>query len=420
MQEKVLLKNLGVRHAERIDVYMARGGYQAVRKALLEFEPQEIIEMVKKSGLRGRGGAGFPTGLKWDFMPKDPKVTKYLCINFDEGETGTFKDRYLVEEDPHQVLEGAIIAAYAVGANKAYMYTRGEFPLGMKRWIKAVAEAYGRGFLGQNILGTDFSLDVFVHRGAGAYICGEETALMESLEGKRGEPRLKPPFPTQVGLFGQPTLINNVETLACVPHIVLRGPEWFASIGTEESKGPKLFCVSGHVERPGLYELPMGTTLREIIYEHAGGVWEGRKLKAVIPGGASTPMLTPEHLDVPMAFETLPKVGSMLGTGAVIVMDETTCMVNAVLHLARFFAHESCGKCAPCRVGTSTMLKILEGIEAGEGRDGDIDLLLDICETMYGKTFCPLGDAAISPITSSIKYFRDEYEYHIKEKRCMV
>ncbi|HIC92737.1 MAG TPA: NADH-quinone oxidoreductase subunit F, partial [Anaerolineae bacterium] len=285
---------------------------------------------------------------------------------------------------------------------------------------KAVAEAYGRGFLGQNILGTDFSLDVYVHRGAGAYICGEETALMESLEGKRGEPRLKPPFPTQVGLFGQPTLINNVETLACVPHIVLRGPEWFASIGTEESKGPKLFCVSGHVERPGLYELPMGTTLREIIYEHAGGVWKGRKLKAVIPGGASTPMLTPEHLDVPMAFETLPKVGSMLGTGAVIVMDETTCIVNAVLHLARFFAHESCGKCAPCRVGTSTMLKILEDIEAGEGRDGDVDLLLDICETMYGKTFCPLGDAATNPITSSIKYFRDEYEYHIKEKRCMV
>ncbi len=420
MPEKALLRNAGVPHVERIDVYLARGGYQAVRKALLEYKPQEIIEMIKRSGLRGRGGAGFPTGLKWDFMPKDPNITKYLCINFDEGETGTFKDRYLVEEDPHQVLEGAIIAAYAVGARKAFMYTRGEFPLGMKRWIKAVAEAYGRGFLGKNILGTDFSLDVYVHRGAGAYICGEETALMESLEGKRGEPRLKPPFPTQVGLFGQPTLINNVETLACVPHIVLRGPEWFASIGTEESKGPKLFCVSGHVEKPGLYELPMGTTLREIIYEHAGGVWEGRKLKAVIPGGASTPMLTPEHLDVPMAFETLPKVGSMLGTGAVIVMDESTCIVNAVLHLARFFAHESCGKCAPCRVGTHTMLKILERVEAGEGRDGDIDLLLDICETMYGKTFCPLGDAATNPVTSSIKYFRDEYEYHIEHKRCMV
>ncbi|HDH09928.1 MAG TPA: NADH oxidoreductase (quinone) subunit F [Chloroflexi bacterium] len=420
MLEKVLLKNMGVRHVERIDIYMARGGYQAVRKALLEFEPQEIIEMVKKSGLRGRGGAGFPTGLKWDFMPKDPNVTKYLCINFDEGETGTFKDRYLVEEDPHQVLEGAIIAAYAVGARKAYMYTRGEFPLGMKRWIKAVAEAYGRGFLGENILGTDFSLDVYVHRGAGAYICGEETALMESLEGKRGEPRVKPPFPTQVGLFGQPTLINNVETLACVPHIVLRGPEWFASIGTEQSKGPKIFCVSGHVKRPGNYELPMGTPLREIIYGHAGGIRDGRKLKAVIPGGASTPMLTPEQLDVPMAFETLPKVGSMLGTGAVIVMDESTCIVNAVLHLARFFAHESCGKCTLCRVGTSTMLRILERIEAGEGRDGDIDLLLDICETMYGKTFCPLGDAATNPVTSSIKYFREEYEYHIEEKRCMV
>jgi len=418
--EKVLSKNVGIPHAERIDVYITQGGYQAARKALLELKPQELIEMVKKSGLQGRGGAGFPTGLKWDFMPKDPDITRYLCINFDEGEPGTFKDRYLVENDPHQVLEGAIIAAYAGGASRAYVYTRGEFSLGIERWEKAIAEAYEYGLLGDDILGTGFSLDVSVHRGAGAYVCGEETALMESVEGKRGEPRLKPPFPTQAGLFGQPTLINNVETLACVPHIVLRGAEWFAQIGTEKSKGPKLFCVSGHVEKPGNYELPMGITLREIIYEHAGGIKGGRKLKAVIPGGTSTPMLTPEHLDVPMAFETLPKVGSMLGTGAVIVMDETTCIVNAVLHMARFYAHESCGKCVPCRIGTHMMLKILEGIEAGEGKDGDIELLLGICENMLGNTFCPLGDAAISPVASSIEHFRDEYEYHIRERKCLV
>ena len=418
--EKILLKNVGIPHAERIDVYIAQGGYQAVRKALLELKPQELIEMVKKSGLQGRGGAGFPTGLKWDFMPKDPDITKYLCINFDEGEPGTFKDRYLVENDPHQVLEGAIIAAYAVGARRAYVYARGEFSLGIERWKKAIAEAYEQGLLGDDILGTGFSLDVSVYRGAGAYICGEETALMESVEGKRGEPRLKPPFPTQAGLFGQPTLINNVETLACVPYIVLRGAEWFAGIGTEKSKGPKLFCVSGHVERPGIYELPMGITLREIIYEHAGGIKGGRKLKAVIPGGTSTPMLTPEHLDVPMAFETLPQVGSMLGTGAVIVMDETTCIVNAVLHMARFYAHESCGKCVPCRVGTHMMLNILEGIEAGEGKDGDIELLLDICKNMLGNTFCPMGDAAISPVASSIEHFREEYEYHIRERKCLV
>jgi NADH-quinone oxidoreductase subunit F len=418
--EKVLLKNVDLPHAENIDVYIEHGGYQAVRKALLEYKPEELIEMVKKSGLRGRGGAGFPAGLKWGFLPRDPHVTKYLCVNTDEGEPGTFKDRYLVEEDPHQVLEGVIIAAYAVGARRAYVYIRGEFFLAVKRWIKVIADAYERGFLGENILDTGFSLDASVHRGAGAYICGEETAMLESLEGKRGEPRLKPPYPAQVGLYGQPTLVHNVETLACVLHIVLRGPEWFAQIGTEESKGPKIFCVSGHVKRAGNYELPMGTTLREIIYEHAGGIRDGRKLKAVIPGGASTPMLTPEHLDVPMAFETLPKVGSMFGTGAVIVMDETTCIVNAALHLARFFAHESCGKCVPCRVGTQIMVKVLEGIEAGEGRDGDLDLLLDICNTMFGKTFCPMGDAAINPVASSIEHFRDEYEYHIREKQCMV
>ncbi|HGE71310.1 TPA: NADH oxidoreductase (quinone) subunit F [Candidatus Poribacteria bacterium] len=418
--EKTLLKNFDVPHSGNIDVYIAHGGYQAVNKALINFKPKQIIELIKNSGLRGRGGAGFPTGLKWELMPDDPDVTKYLVVNTDEGEPGTFKDRYLVEKDPHQVLEGVIITAYAVGAHRAFVYIRGEFFSGAKNWIKVIADAYERGFLGENILGTKFNLDVSVHRGAGAYICGEETALLESLEGKRGIPRLKPPYPSKVGLWAQPTLVHNVETLACVPHIILKGSEWFANIGTKESKGPKIFCVSGHVEKPGNYELPMGTTLREIIYEHAGGIKNGRKIKAIIPGGASTPMLTSEHLDVPMAFESLPKVGSMLGTGAVIVMDDNTCIVNAVTHLAKFFAHESCGKCAPCRIGTRTMMKLLGKIEAGKGRDEDIDLLLDLANSLRGTTFCPLGEASTNPVISSIKYFRDEYEYHIKKKQCMT
>lgn len=418
--EKVLLKNVDVPHAEKIDTYIAHGGYQAVRKALLEHKPEQLIDMMNKSYLRGRGGAGFPVGRKWDFMPKGTDVTRYLVVNTDEGEPGTFKDRYLVEEDPHQVLEGCIIAAYAVGAHRAYVYIRGEFFLAAKRWIKVISDAFGRGFLGRNILGTGFDLEVSVHRGAGAYICGEETALIESLEGKRGKPRLKPPYPAQQGLYGQPTLVHNVETLSCVPHIVLRGPEWFASIGTKESKGPKIFCVSGHVEKPGNYELPLGTTLREIIYEHAGGIRNGRKLKAIIPGGASTAMLTPEHLDIPMAFETLPAVGSSLGTGAVIVMDETTCIVQAVLHLVRFFVHESCGGCATCRIGNQTIMNILENIEAGKGKEEDINLLVDVYNAMTGNTFCPMGTAAVNPVFSSIKHFRDEYEYHIKMKRCQA
>lgn len=419
--ERVLLKNIDVPHSDNIDIYIAHGGYQAVRKALTSFKPEQLVDMIKKSGLRGRGGAGFHTGLKWEFMRSNPNPTKYLIVNTDEGEPGTFKDRYLVEEDPHQVLEGVIIAAYAIGANRAYVYIRGEFFLGAKRWIKVIADAYGRGFLGKNILGTGFNLDVSIHRGAGAYICGEETALIESLEGKRGIPRAKPPYPSQVGLYGKPTLVHNVETLACVPHIILRGPDWFASIGTEQSKGPKIFCVSGHVKRPGNYELPLGTTLREIIYEHAGGIRNGGRLKAVIPGGASTPFLTPDHLDIPMAFETLAKVDSMLGTGAVIVMDDTTCIVKAVLHIAKFFAHETCGRCAPCRIGTQLMYKIIDRIESGEGREGDIELLMEVANSMKGGvTFCPLGEASVNPVLSSIKHFREEYEYHIKNKRCMV
>ncbi|MDY7041026.1 MAG: NADH-quinone oxidoreductase subunit NuoF [Chloroflexota bacterium] len=415
--ERILLRNVDVPNSEKIDTYLERGGYQALRRALREHTPDDLIEIVKASKLRGRGGAGFPAGLKWGFMPKDD-VTKYVCVNTDEGEPGTFKDRLLVERDPHQVIEGAIIASYAVGAHRAFVYIRGEFFMGIKRWIKAIDDAYAHGLLGKNILDSGFDLDLSVHRGAGAYICGEETAMLNSLEGKRGEPRLKPPYPAQVGLYGQPTLVHNVETLANVPHIVLNGPEWYTSIGTEQSTGPKIFCVSGHVKRRGNFELSLGTPLREIIFEHAGGTRNGKKIKAVIPGGASTPVLTSEHLDVTMDFESLDKAGSMLGTGAIIVMDEDTCMVDVARRLTRFFVHESCGRCTPCRVGTLRMLEVLERIESGEGEEGDIDTLLSLCEGIPGHTFCPMGDAAVNPTLSGILRFREEYEYHIKHKRC--
>lgn len=417
--ERILLRNVDVPNSEKISTYLERGGYQALRKALQEYTPDELIEIVKASKLRGRGGAGFPAGLKWGFMPKGD-VTKYVCVNTDEGEPGTFKDRLLIERDPHQVIEGTIIASYAVGAHHAFVYIRGEFFMGVKRWIKAIADAYAHGFLGKNILGSGFDLDLSVHRGAGAYICGEETAMLNSLEGKRGEPRLKPPYPAQVGLYGQPTLVHNVETLANVPHIILRGAEWYTSIGTEQSTGPKIFCISGHVKRRGNYELPLGTPLREIIFEQAGGMRDDRPLKAVIPGGASTPVLTPEHLDITMDFESLAKVGSMLGTGAIIVLDESTCMVDVARRLTKFFAHESCGRCTPCRVGTQRLLEILTRVEYGQGQEGDIDLLLSLCEGIVGRTFCPMGDAAVNPTLSTIKHFRDEYEYHIKHKRCPV
>jgi len=420
LSEKILLRNVEIPNSERIDVYLKRGGYLALHKALREHTPDELIEMVKKSGLRGRGGAAFPAGLKWGFMPTDPDVAKYVCVNADEGEPGTFKDRLLIERDPHSVIEGTIIAAYAVGAHRAFVYIRGEFFTGVKCWMKAIDDAYARGFLGQDILGSGFDLDLSVHRGAGAYICGEETAMLESLEGKRGEPRLKPPYPAQIGLYSQPTLVHNVETLANVPHIVLRGPEWYAQIGTKESTGPKIFCVSGHVKKPGNYELPLGTPLREIIDDYAGGVRNGKRVKAIIPGGASTPMLTAEHLDIEMSFEALAAAGSMLGTGGIIVMDEDTCIVDAALRLIRFFAHESCGKCTPCRVGTQQLLDTLRRIEGGRGQPGDIDQLLGLCEGILGHTFCPMGDAVVNPVLSSIKHFRGEYEYHIEHQRCMA
>jgi NADH-quinone oxidoreductase subunit F len=414
--EPILTRNVGLTNSERIAVYLKQGGYTALRQAL-KMPPDELTAMVKDSGLRGRGGAGFPAGLKWGFMPKGP-VTKYVCVNMDEGEPGTFKDRLLVEHDPHSIVEGVIIASYAVGAHRAFVYIRGEFFLGVKRWIKAIEEAYAHGFLGKDILGSGFDLDLSVHRGAGAYICGEETALINSLEGKRGEPRMKPPYPAQIGFWNEPTLVHNVETLANVPHIVNNGADWYRSIGTERSTGPKLFCVSGHVRRPGNYELPLGTPLRTIIEEHAGGMRGDRPLKAVIPGGASTPMLMPEHLDIPMDFESLAEVGSMLGTGAVVVIEEGTCMVEVARRLMDFFAHESCGQCTPCRVGTRHLRDVLTRVVQGKGNPDDLDLLETICAGIAGHTLCPMGDAAVNPVLSSLKHFRDEYEYHIQYKCC--
>jgi NADH-quinone oxidoreductase subunit F len=413
--EPILTRNIGVPNSEKIDVYLERGGYKALKKAL-SMSKGDLIAEVRESGLRGRGGAGFPAGLKWGFMPKGDE-TKYVCINTDEGEPGTFKDRLLIEHDPHSIIEGAIIAAYAVGAQRAFVYIRGEFFLGVKRWIKAIDEAYRHGFLGKDILGSGVDIDLSVHRGAGAYICGEETALINSLEGMRGEPRIKPPYPAQIGLWGKPTLVHNVETLANVPPIVERGADWFKSIGTERSTGPKLFCVSGHVRKRGNYELPLGTPLREIIFEHAGGMRSDKPLKAVIPGGSSTPILTSAHLDVPMDFESVAQAGSQLGTGAIIVMEDGTDMVDVTRRLMRFYVHESCGKCTPCRVGTRNLYNTLERIVSGNGKPGDVDLLEEFCDNMFGNTFCPMGDAAVSPVLSALKHFRHEFDYYIEHKK---
>jgi len=398
--------------------YEKSGGYQALRKALA-MSPQDVIDEVKASGLRGRGGAGFPTGTKWDFIPKDKKKPVYVVVNFDESEPGTFNNRELVERDPHQLIEGTIIASYAVGCRTAFIYTRGEFVWPGTILQRAVAEAYDRGYLGPKVAGSkDFGLDIVIHRGAGAYICGEETALLESLEGRRGQPRLRPPFPVTNGLYDSPTVINNVETLSNVPHILERGAEWFASIGTEKSTGPKLFSVSGKVERPGNYEAPMGTTARELIEHHAGGMRDGKRLKAWTPGGSSTPYLTEGHLDTGMDFESVQAAGSLLGTGAMIVLDESDCIVDATLRFTQFYAHESCGKCTPCREGTWWMTRVLQRMERGDGRDEDIDLIAGVGRNMLFKSFCALADGAVSPLDSSIKFFREEYEEHVRLGRC--
>ena len=398
--------------------YEKKGGYAAARKALTEMAPGDVIELVKASGLQGRGGAGFNTGLKWSFMPADSDVPKYLVCNADESEPGSFKDRILLERSPHQLLEGILIAAYAVGACTTFIYIRGEYSFPADQVERAVAEAYDQGHLGPNVLGSGFRHDVVVHRGAGAYICGEETGLLESLEGKKGQPRKKPPFPAQVGAFGMPTTVNNVETFCHVPHIVNRGAEWFRGFGTEASPGTTLFGVSGHVVKPGLFELPLGTPLSEIVFEHAGGIAGGRKVKGVIPGGMSMPILPAGQLDVPMANESLRERGTMLGTGGIMVMDETTCMVRVGCVISYFFRDESCGQCTQCREGTGWLNKIMNRIERGAGQSEDLGVLLDIAAKMEGQTICAFADAAAWPVQGLLRHFRADFEEHVRLGRC--
>jgi NADH-quinone oxidoreductase subunit F len=417
MTEPIITANWGNPDVVGIDGYLAAGGYESLRTAL-GMTPADLIDVVKASGLRGRGGAGFPTGVKWSFVPQDTGKPTYAVANFDESEPGTFNNRELIERDPHQFLEGLAIATYAIGSHEAYIYCRGEFLWPDQVLERAIAEAYGKGVFGHDVLGSGYEVNVIQHRGAGAYICGEETALLSSLEGFRGQPRLRPPFPAVEGLYGCPTLINNVETLCNVPHIIRRGAAWFAGIGPEKSPGTKVFSVSGKVERPGNYELPMGSTLGTLLEEHAGGVLGGRRLKAWTPGGSSTPMLTDEHRDVALDFESVAAAGSLLGTGAIIVMDETDCIVEATRRLVAFYAHESCGKCTPCREGTWWVSRVLGRIESGYGRPEDLPLLDDIGQNILFRAFCALADGAVSPIQSSLKYFRDEYEQHIAERRC--
>ncbi|HXK30101.1 MAG TPA: NADH-quinone oxidoreductase subunit NuoF [Candidatus Binatia bacterium] len=419
--EKLLLRNIGVTDSHTLAVYQSRGGYQSWEKVVRNMKPVELIEEVKASGLRGRGGAGFPTGMKWSFVPKDSPKPKYLVCNADESEPGTFKDRLLIEQDPHAIIEGTLIAAYGIQSHTAFIYIRGELVAGAKILERAVEEACRAGYIGKNIFGSGYDLDVIVHRGAGAYICGEETALLSSLEGGRGWPKVKPPFPATHGLFGCPTVVNNVETLAALPWILERGAAAYAAMGTEKSKGTKLFSVSGHITRPGVYEVEMGYPFKKFLEEDCGGVPNGRKLKGVIPGGGSMPVLRPEEIEkVNLDYESVQAAGSMLGSGGVIVMDETTCMVRAASNIARFFAHESCGQCSPCREGCHWMEKIFHRIEHGEGQTGDLDLILNISGNIMGNTICPFGDAAAMPAAAFIRKFRPEFEAHIAEKKCTV
>lgn len=420
--EQVLSKFFHEKNSWTLTSYLSHQGYDAAKKALA-LKPEEIIETVKKSNLRGRGGAGFPTGMKWSFMPKEVKdkdgnlKPKYLVCNADEGEPGTFKDRLIMNQSPHSMIEGMIIAGYAIGAKCGYIYIRGEFFKEAMMVENAIKEAREKNYLGENIFGTNFSYDLYIYRGAGAYICGEETALLNSLEGKRGEPRLKPPFPAQVGAFGMPSCVNNVETFASVPYILLNGPEKFAAMGTERSGGTRLFCVSGHITRPGVYELPINIKLSALI-DHCGGVRGGKKLKAVIPGGASAPMLKADEIDVCMDFDSLAKAGTMAGSGGVIIMDETTCIVEAASILLKFYEHESCGQCSQCREGSHWLARMFHRIENGGGVEADLDIIAQICSNMAGQTICAFADAVTGPALSSVRKFREEFEAHIKMKAC--
>ncbi|UCC89883.1 MAG: NADH-quinone oxidoreductase subunit NuoF [Anaerolineales bacterium] len=419
LAEHVLLRHRDVPHIRDINVYTNHGGYDALRKALSDMRPEEVTDVVKAAGLRGRGGAGFPAGVKWSFIPAGVKPV-YIVVNADESEPGTFKDREIIEANPHQMIEGIALCAYAVGAQAAYVYGRGEFKGPFVGLQQALDDAYEKGFLGRNILNSDFSFDIYTHLGAGAYICGEETALLESLEGKLGQPRNRPPFPAQVGLYNKPTVVNNVETLTNVPPIVLHGAQWYRQFGTDKSPGTKIFCLSGHVARPGNYELPLGAPLRHLIEECGGGVPGGRALKAILPAGASAPILpgpgwgTGDILDLSLDYESVQAAGSMLGSASFIVMDETVDMVWAASKMAHFFKHESCGKCSPCREGTYWVEDVYHRLRDGSGRPGDVDLLLNIADQMDGNCFCLLGEFSVCPVRSSIQHFRDEYEALVK------
>ncbi len=417
-QVRVALRNCGVIDPENIDEYIAFDGYKALGVCLTEKTPEEVIDMISKSGLRGRGGGGFPTGVKWKFGAAAKGDKKYIVCNADEGDPGAFMDRSVLEGDPHSVIEAMAIAAYAIGSDMGYVYVRAEYPIAVKRLQIAIDQAREYGLLGEKIFGTAFNFDLEIRLGAGAFVCGEETALLESIEGKRGEPRPKPPFPANRGLFGRPTVINNVETFANIPPIVLNGPDWFSSMGTEKSKGTKVFALGGKINNTGLVEIPMGTTLREIIYEIGGGIPGGKKFKAAQTGGPSGGCIPADMLDVAIDYDSLTAIGSMMGSGGLIVMDEDNCMVDVAKFFLDFTVDESCGKCPPCRIGTKRMLEILKRITAGEGEEGDIEKLIELGENIKAGALCGLGKTAPNPVLSTIKYFRDEYEAHIREKRC--
>ncbi len=421
MANDVCFRNNHLENSWTLDVYKSTGGYEAWLKILKEKTPaEEIINEVKTSALRGRGGAGFPTGLKWSFMPRNVPGQKYIVCNSDEGEPGTCKDRDILRYNPHQLVEGMAIAGYTIGATKGYNYIRGEFWEPSERFQSAIEEARAAGLLGKNIMGSGVDFDIDIHLGAGAYVCGEETALLESIEGKKGQPRFKPPFPASFGLYGRPTTINNTETLASIPMIMRNGGQWFLELGKPNNGGTKIFSVSGHVNKPGNYEIPMGTPFSELL-EMAGGVRNGNRLKAVIPGGSSTPVLRAEVMDeVCMDYDSIAKAGSMLGAGSVIVIDETQCMVKALARLAYFYYEESCGQCTPCREGTGWLYRVIKRIEEGQGQQKDLDMLLDVSNKIMGRTICALGDAAAMPVASFVQNFREEFQYHIDNGKCMV
>jgi len=417
-QMRVALRNCGVINPEVIDEYIARDGYAALAKALTEMTPQQVIDEIKKSGLRGRGGGGFPTGMKWQFAANQVSDQKYVCCNADEGDPGAFMDRSILEGDPHSVIEAMAIAGYAIGANQGYIYVRAEYPIAVQRLRIAIDQAREYGLLGKNIFGTDFSFDLDIRLGAGAFVCGEETALMTSIEGHRGEPRTRPPFPAVKGLWEKPTILNNVETYANIPVILLKGADWFSSIGTEKSKGTKVFAIGGKINNTGLVEIPMGMTLREVIYDIGGGIPKGKKFKAAQTGGPSGGCIPASHIDVPIDYDNLLELGSMMGSGGMIIMDEDNCMVDIAKFFLEFTVDESCGKCPPCRIGTKRMYEILDRITNGKGEEGDIEKLELLAENIKQSALCGLGQTAPNPVLSTLRYFRDEYEAHVKEHRC--